>query len=249
MNLAQLQSAFQDHLLRGGDTIHAQILGDGRAAAALRLEAYAGAYTARLVEVLGEGFPAVQASLGVAEFTRRIAAFVHAHPSRSRSARDYGEQLPQWLAGAGAGPRCRGLADLARFEWAVAGAFDAVDQPALTPASLAGLAPRDWPSLRFGFTASLRRLTVTTNAVAWWRFGCAGAPRPPRWRPTCAQQWLVWRQELAVRYRWLSRAETLALDAARDGAAFGEICAARTAREAAAMLHGWCVAGLIARAT
>jgi Putative DNA-binding domain len=248
MKLAQLQSSFQDHLLRGTGTLLAQVVGDARAAAAPRLQAYTGAYLARLVEVLAESFPAVQASLGAAGFARLAADFIRHRPSRVRSARDYGAELPQWLLDAGTGPRRRRIADLARFEWAVAGAFDAADEPALTPASLAGVAPVDWPQLRFGFTPSLRRVQVTSNAVGWWRFACAGTPRPRRWRTTCPQHWLVWRRDLAVLYRRMSRAETLAVDAARAGATFGQLCGDRNAVQAATMLHGWFTAGLVTRA-
>lgn len=257
MKLAPLQEAFQAHLLRGDPAIEREIAGDGRFPTPLRLGVYTAAYTARLVEVLGSSFPAVQAALGERLFTRLIGEFVRQYPSRFRSARSYGEELPQWLSSRLRGPRAWGLRDLARFEWAVAAAFDAADQVALTPASLAGVEPARWPDLRFVFSPTLRRLSVTSNAVAWWRFACADHRRPSRWRATCAQQWLVWRRELAVFYRRLSLSETQALDAALAGCSFGQLCGQSAdsrsmeaaAAQAAALLHGWFSEGLIVGAT
>jgi hypothetical protein len=216
----------------------------------MRLGVYTEAYAARLIEVLAETFPAVQAALGRGLFARLVGEFARHHPSRFRSARDYGAQLPRWLAAHLSGARAPGIADLARFEWTVAGAFDAADQLALTPASLAGIAPAQWPQLRFAYSPSLRRLSVTSNCVAWWKFACAQGPRPSRWRPTRRQQWLVWRQELAVFYRRLSGAESQALDAALAGATFGQLCEQlSTPVVAAAMLQGWFNAGLVVGAS
>jgi hypothetical protein len=246
MKLAQLQQAFQSHVLGGDDVIAAEIAADERFTTSLRLGIYAQAYAARLIEVLAETYPAVQAALGTDLFARLIAEYVKVRPSRFRSARAYGDALPEWLATRLSGPRAAGLADLARFEWAVAGAFDAADDPALEPASLAAVAPARWPALQFAFAPTLRRVNVSSNCVAWWRFACAEQPRPQRWRSTCPQQWLVWRQGLAVFYRRLSRAETSLLDAALAGRAFGELCEQLSdAAAAAALLRGWFEAGLI----
>jgi hypothetical protein len=246
MKLAQLQQSFQDHVLRDDLRIVREISGDERFPTALRLGIYTDAYSTRLIDVLAETFPAVQAALGQGLFARLVGEFAHQHPSRFRSARAYGEELPRWLSSRLTGARARGIADLGRFEWAVAEAFDAVDQPALTPASLAGIASAQWPQLRFAYSPTVRRLRVTSNCVAWWKFACAEASRPSRWRATGIQQWLVWRQELAVFYRHLSRAETQALDAGLAGATFGQLCEAlATPARAASMLQGWFNSGLI----
>jgi hypothetical protein len=246
MKLAQLQQSFQDHVLRDDARIAGEISGDERFPVSMRLGIYTDAYAARLVEVLAETYPAVQAALGAGLFARLVGEFARQHPSRFRSARAYGEELPQWLAAHLSGPRASGIADLARFEWMVAEAFDAANQVALTPASLAGIAPAQWPQLRFAYSSTVHRLSVTSNCVAWWKCACAQASRPSRWRATGIQQWLVWRQELAVFYRRLSRTETQALDASRAGAPFGQLCEQlSTPAVAAAMLQGWFNAGLI----
>ncbi|MEJ0008524.1 MAG: DNA-binding domain-containing protein [Steroidobacteraceae bacterium] len=246
MKLAALQAVFQAHVLQGHAAIVSEIATDERIASALRLKIYTEGYAARLVEVLSETYPAVLAALGPARFARCVRDFARAHPSRFRSARAYGEALSEWLASSHTGPRARGMADLARFEWAVAGAFDAADAPALTPASLAGVEPAQWPTLRFSFSPTVRRLCVSSNCVAWWKFACAEQPRPSRWRSTCVQQWLVWRQELAVFYRPLPLAEMPVLDAALAGQTFGELCEQVSGPAAAAtLLRGWFDAGLI----
>ncbi|HEY6453794.1 MAG TPA: DNA-binding domain-containing protein [Steroidobacteraceae bacterium] len=246
MKLAQLQQSFQDHVLRDDPRIVREISGDERFATAMRLGIYTDAYAARLIEVLAATFPAVQAALGASLFARLVGEFVRQHPSRFRSARAYGEELPRWLRAHLAGTRARGIADLGRFEWAVAGAFDAADQAALTSASLAGLGSAQWPQLRFAYSPTVRRLSVTSNCVAWWQNACADAPRPSRWRSTGIKQWLVWRRDLAVFYRGLCDTETQALDAALAGATFGQLCERlSTPAVAARMLQGWFNAGLI----
>jgi hypothetical protein len=246
MKLAQLQQSFQDHVLRADARIAREIIGDERFPISMRLGVYTDAYGARLIEVLAETFPAVQAALGEAMFAGLVGEFARHHPSRFRSARDYGEELPRWLPAHLAGARAQGIADLARFEWLVASAFDAADQVALTPVSLAGLAPAQWPQLRFIYSPTVRRVSVTSNCVAWWKFACAQASRPSRWRSTGSQQWLVWRQDLAVFYRRLSGAESQVLDAGLAGATFGQLCEQlASAAVAAKMLQDWFNAGLI----
>lgn len=247
MKLEQLQHAFQAHLLRGESGIQDEIIGDARAAVQARLRIYDSAYAARLVEVLGESFPAVRRALGHSRFERCIGEFVRQNPSRFRSARAYGEALSPWLAASLAGPRAHGVAELARFEWAMADAFDAADATALKPASLADIDPAEWSRLQFTFSPTLQRLNLTSNAVAWWRFACAGEPRPGRWRATAGQRWLVWREELAVFYRRLSLTEAQALDAAREGSCFGELCTRLSPAQAARVLHDWFSAGLIVK--
>jgi hypothetical protein len=250
MKLAQLQEAFQAHVLSAAPGIELEVSGDRRFPTALRLGIYGDAYAIRLVEVLAESFPAVQVALGTNRFARLISEFARAHPSRVRSARDYGADLPHWLASRLTGPSAGGIADLARFEWAVAAAFDAADHDALKAETLAGVAPAHWAHLRFTFSPAVRRLRVTSNCVPWWKFAGAQQPRPGRWRRTCGQQWLVWRRELAVFYRRLSQREAQALDAALAGQSFGQLCEqlGEPAR-AAALLHGWFSEGLVIAAS
>jgi hypothetical protein len=246
VKLAQLQQSFQTQVLQGGDAIAGELSADERFTLAVRLGVYTHAYAARLIEALAETFPAVQAALGERQFARQVGDFVRARPSRFRSVRDYGEQLSAWLTSRLGGPRAQGIADLARFEWAMAGAFDAADDPALEPQQLASVEPARWPSLQFTFAPSLRRLSVTSNCLAWWKFACAEQLRPSRWRSTCPQQWLIWRQELAVFYRRLPQAEARALDAALAGRSFGQLCEQLSgAAQAAQLLQGWFNAGLV----
>ncbi|HTC44440.1 MAG TPA: DNA-binding domain-containing protein [Steroidobacteraceae bacterium] len=250
MNLAQLQQCFQAYVLGGDRTIEAQIAGAEHFATELRLGVYSQGYTARLVDVLGESFPAVQAALGATRFAHLVGEFTREHPSRFRSARAYGEELPEWLAQQLTAPRAAGVAELARFEWAMAATFDASDLIPLRPESLAAVDPALWPRLQFAFTPTLQRLTVRSNCVAWWKFACAEQPRPSRWRLTCTQHWLLWRQELAVYYRRLSQAEARSLDAARAGCTFGQLCEPLSGPvAAAALLRRWIGAGLICGAS
>ena len=66
-------------------------------------------------------------------------------------------------------------------------------------------------------------------------------------------QWLLWRQDLRTYFRSLQPEEAAALDAAREGRAFGELCGLLSAQlgeaqapaKAAGFLREWVESGLL----
>jgi hypothetical protein len=107
---------------------------------------YAHAYGARLLEALRGDHPKLEAALGAAQFATLIEGYVAARPPSSFTLRDYGIDLPGWLATADAPPWA---ADLARLERARVEVFDAADQVALSRDEVAALSrPRPWPRCR-----------------------------------------------------------------------------------------------------
>ena len=101
------------------------------------------------------------------------------------------------------------------------------------------------------------RLALEWNAPQIWAALSADGERPAGriGAPRCA--WLLWRQELGSFFRSLTDSEAAALDAAREGWPFGELCGLlceqvgeeRAPPEAATLLRGWVAAGLIAAAS
>jgi len=253
MRLAALQRALQAHILHGDATIAAQVPGTAHFDTATRLAVYRDGYAERLIEALGQTYPALQDSLGAAEFARRVRQLAHESPSRHYSVRYYGQALEALLARELTGARAAGAADLARFEWALAAAFDAPDAPPLSLEQLQRVAPAQWARLRFKTTPSLQMLELQSNAVRFWRAACEGAPRPARWQRRRAQRWVLWRRELAVYFRPLAPDEAAVLDLLRAGATFQRQCAAvaslhgaaRAPVRAAMLLRGWTEEGLL----
>ena len=253
MRLAELQRAFQRNVLDGSRDIESIVAGTDRFPTTERLGVYSGGYAERLSEALAQTYPAIKSALGDREWGRLIDRLAHDQPSRHFSVRRYGSELAALLEDRFKGPKGSALADLARWEWLLAEVFDAADQRALTQVDLAAIAPAEWPQLRFELTPTLRRARLETNAVSWWKWACADAARPARWRLQRPAEWVLWRQELAIYFRPLSAPEGCALETASAGGTFGELCAALSslvaadelAVRAATLLHTWLKEGWV----
>ncbi|HYL02809.1 MAG TPA: DNA-binding domain-containing protein [Steroidobacteraceae bacterium] len=251
--LARVQGDFQDYLLRGTRAIEAQVIGTERVPVAVRLGIYAGAYGSRLTDALASNYPALAKLLGEEDFCALGAAYVRAHDSPYFSIRYYGEGLAEFLAGRAEYAQAPLLAELARWEWALAGVFDAPDAEPIGPGALAGLAPAEWAGLRFAWHPSLRRLALAWNAPQLWKALTGDAERPALEVLATPVEWLAWRRGLDSLFRSLAPGEAAALDAARAGASFGALCEQlaavhgpeRAALEAAALLRTWLESGLV----
>jgi len=255
-DLAHLQGEFQEYLLRGARTIETRVVGSERVPVETRLGIYAGAYGSRLIDALGSSYPALAALLGEEDFRILGAKYVRAHDSRHFSIRNYGDALEEFLGTHADYADVPLLAELARWEWLLCAVFDAADAEPLAVAALARVAPADWPGLRFTFHPSVRRVALSWNAPQVWKALTEGGERPELRVAAEPVEWLAWRQDLRNYFRSLEPAEAGALDAARQGASFGELCerlaatcgAERTAAEAAALLARWLGDGLIVAA-
>lgn len=249
--LAHLQGEFQEYLLRGAPAVEAQVLGSARVPVATRLGIYAGAYRSRLADALAANYPALAKLLGAADFATLAVDYVRAHDSPFFSIRYYGDQLPAFLAAHEDYTAAPVLAELARWEWTMTCVFDAADAAPLAHTELASIPPQRWARLRFVWHPSVHRLELAWNVPQLWQALSDDAARPPA--TLQAASWLLWRRELATYFRSLSAAEAAALDAARSGWPFAELCEllceevgeAQAAAQAAELLRGWLAAGLI----
>jgi hypothetical protein len=254
--LANLQTEFQDYLLRGQRAVEAQVVGSARVPVATRLAIYGNAYSSRLVEALATNFPALAALLGEADFERLAADYVRTHDSRFFSIRYYGDELERFLATHADYAEAPVLAELARWEWTLGGVFDAPDAAALGRAALAGVPPAQWAQLRFAWHPSVRRVALSWNVPQLWQALTAGSERPPATLSAQPLEWLLWREQVSSYFRSLPHPESVALDAALRGRSFGELCELLAAElgeqaasaQAATLLGGWIDAGLIVRA-
>ena len=251
--LNPLQRAFSAYLLTGAEEIRDEIRPSARADLGVLLDVYRNAYSARLVEVLANDFSGLKALVGEAEFEWLARAYITAHPSRGFSVRTVGERLAEFLAGTDPWARRPALADMAAFEWALAGAFDAGDAEPVRIEDLAAVPPVAWAGLIFAFHPSVRLLGLATDAPDAWKARNEGRrPEPPAPR---AADWLVWRQGLEVKFRPLEPDESAALSGAMAGEDFSSICERladhgpddQAAFRAAGLIRVWIEAGLIAR--
>lgn len=254
--LPELQAQFQSFLLGRDRAIERHTVGSDRLPACDRLAVYADAYRLRLLEVLGDDFPGLHGMIGDTAFEALAAAYIGAYPSDHPSVRWFGRRLSAFLREAEPYRDQPLLAEMADFEWAQGEVMDAADSDGLGADDLGSIAPESWPYLRFGFQCALRRLDLDWNVPALWQAvhdGVETPPRPERFDSPTA--WLLWRKDLQVHWRSLDGDEAYAIDAARDGLAFGEICEGLLVRtrddqvpvRAAGFLKQWVTDELIAR--
>ena len=259
MQLRDLQLELQRDLLGQESAIAGAIVDAPPLPIESRLGIYRHAYRARLIEALGEVYPALHRLLGDEVFQSAGAAFVETHPSEHRSVRWYGGELAEFLAGSEPFAGQPWLSELARFEWLLAEVFDSEDAVAIDRTALATVDPERWAALRFAFHPSVRRLRLSWNTVALWQ-ALSNEEEPPAPAPTPTPvhsaepvHWLVWRQDLRNYFRSLDAPEVAALDAASRGATFTGICETLTALlpeeevplRAATLMATWTDSGIL----
>jgi hypothetical protein len=252
MRLPALQRAFASYLMQGEPALRWAVRPSSKADIDTLLGVYRHGYSARLVEVLGNDFPAVKALLGEAEFDRMARAYLAAHPSRGFSVRSFGDALAEFLRETPSYAERPALADMAAFEGALADAFDAADAEPIGIEDLARMPAPAWPSLTFQFHPSARLLSLRTQAPEAWSEQNEGRPSTD---PAAREgHWLVWRQALEVKYRRLDQDESAALRAAIEGDDFSALCEVLLEQgsedqapfRAAGLIRVWIEAGLIA---
>jgi hypothetical protein len=251
--LAGLQRDLQRHVLDGDVAIAQAVNSTPAVPAATRLAVYSNAYRIRLADALEANMPHLRELLGDEEFGAVAGRYIDAHPSQFASIRWFGDRLAQELEHSHAAQPW--VAELARWEWALAASFDAEDAAALGIESLGSVAPGDWGELRLEFHPSVQLLELRSNAQALFKALSENQPAPQPAILERPQPWLLWRQDLKTQYRSLEPAETAALEVMRGGGSFGEMCEAlcewHEADEvplvAAGMLKRWIVEELLIR--
>jgi hypothetical protein len=251
--LQALQLEIQRYVLRADELAVDRVHDGVRATAGECLGIYAEAYRLRFLGVLRADYPALRALLGDDAFDALARDYIEDHPSRHFSVRHFGTDLADHLA---RHPRCRDrayLSELAALEWTLGEAFDAADRQPLDQADLAAIPPADWGEMCLELHPSVNRLDLRWNAPALRQSFNEGEPMPPPAAAPDAVPWLVWRNGLETYFRSLSPDEAWALDAARRGLSFGDICDGlcewideeRAALRGAGLLHRWVTDGMV----
>ena len=131
-----------------------------------RVGVYHDMYLARMREALESDYPGLARFLGPRAWERLVAAYVHAHPSRSYTLDVLGWRLPDFVRTARV-PRPAFCHDLARLEWAVSEVFDAEEAPPLSEPDVASVAPGAWERARLVPVPALRLLVLDHDAGAF----------------------------------------------------------------------------------
>lgn len=160
-----------------------------------RVQIYADAYLARLVEALEEDFPAVCRWVGHRRFHELCRAYLERHPSRSRSLNPLGRKLPRFL------PR-GGARDLARTEVAMSEVFDAEPAEPLKPPDFGTRSPEALAAVRLAFVPAFRLLELDhavnpyIDAVRRERDDVPALRRKRSWVAVYRKDFQVWRMDL-----------------------------------------------------
>jgi len=215
MTLVQLQRDFRAYIVAGSPAVEAAIAEDARRGLAV----YHHAFRANLIACLKDTFEKTAAWLGEDAFERAALAHIEAHPPASWTMSDYGGDFEDTLAARY--PADPEVAELAWLDWRLRRAFDGPDSEIQDPAGLADL---DWERavLRLAPTLALRE--VETNAPALWSGMAEDAEPPPAVMLDERSGLAVWRRDLIPQFRTLEIVEHRALERARSGATFGDIC-------------------------
>ena len=249
--LNHIQTLFQQRLLAGEPDILGHLTDGGPF-----MKVYDDAYIIRLVEVMGEDFPAVHTLLGDARFHKAVTDYIRTRPSTRRSVRWLGEGFPRWLRKTTPWQATPMLADMAAFEWALGLAFDAADCDPIGADILAAVPPEAWGALRFDFHPALHSCDLAFD-VAPFQQAVAGESEPDALPEALGTPgtWAVWRDQesLMVRYRPLPADEGAGLSVLRRDGDFAHLCevvaasgeAETAALRAAGLLRHWLEAGWI----
>jgi hypothetical protein len=132
-----------------------------------RLDIYAQAYYARLLECLREEFPALRHAVGDEAFDALAFGYLQQHPSSSYTLADLGSAFPDYLQATrdpadGDWPQL--LIDLARLERTYSEVFDGPGcerGPQLTAADLQAIPPEHWPQARLQMAPCFRLLELS----------------------------------------------------------------------------------------
>jgi hypothetical protein len=227
VTLAALQAAFQAAIMAGRAEDPAIVGALSKPAAADRKTAfgvYVGAYRLRLSEYLQEDYGALRALIGEKRFRALVEDYIVANPSRSRNARYYSSRLPEFMRGSAKWRNDARAVAIAALERALSDAFDAADAAPCSLETLAAFSAQDWPRLAFAFHPSLSMIEAPAGAAEL--YGALTAEErgdlPPPGKGT--EIVAVWRSGFDPSYRTLDSDEHLALNEARAGKSFGDIC-------------------------
>jgi hypothetical protein len=197
-----------------------------------RLEIYARAYFARLLECLRAEFPITAKAVGEELFDQFAVGYLERYPSRSYTLDHLGARFPQFLAETRpVDPDSDAswldfLVDLARLEWNIAEVFDgpgAEGVALLDKDQILAIPPECWADVRLEPVPCLRVVSLDFPMHDYYRALRKGLEAIP---PDREQTFLaITRRNYVVRHIRLSPTEGTLLNSILAGASLGEAIA------------------------
>lgn len=222
--LRALQQGFQAYVLGDASAPPATVDATGAVSAEDRLNVYAEAIRLRFLDVLGQDYPGLHALAGDDQFRSLGLAYVAAHPSHHPSIRWFGGHLPAFLHSTAPWRDHPVLGEMAQFEWAKGELLDAADSPVVRIEDVAAIPPDRWAGIRPRLKPAVRRLALEWNVPSLWKAIDGEDAPPPPTRTERAVDWLLWREDIVVRWRSIDPDEAWALRHCEAGEGFGSIC-------------------------
>jgi hypothetical protein len=222
-----LSDEAQNHLHVTPEAIETVINPSQRQTSLERLEIYARAYYARLIECLRGEFPMLVATLGEPLFDQFAAGYLQAHPSQGYTLTRLGERFANYLAATQPASEQDAwlgfLVELARLEWCFNEVFDGPGperQSTLSAEALRILSAEEWPDCCLLPVDGLRLLSFDYPVHEIYQALRRGEqPPPPAERPI---HLVVWRRDYIVRHDELSPVQFVLLEALVEGQCIGE---------------------------
>ncbi|HEY8213435.1 MAG TPA: DNA-binding domain-containing protein [Methylocystis sp.] len=232
MKLADFQSLFQARVLAGSGEADKPLLDKLQssprgAAPQTLLGVYQIGYRIRLADFVSEDHPGLRAILGDEIFDALVDDYIDERPSHDPNARWFTTGLPDFMRESARWRENAAAISMALFERAMVDAFDSRDETPLPVQALAEFPPEDWPHLAFAFDPSLTLLELTAGTVEAY-YAAVGDEAQAQVDKSASSDRLeyaaVWRVDHESAYRQLEPDEYVALNEARAGQAFGDIC-------------------------
>lgn len=232
MKLADFQSLFQERVLAGSGEADKPLLKKLRssprgATPETLLDVYQTGYRIRLADFVSQDHPGLRAILGDETFEALVDDYIDWRPSREPNARFFTTRLPDFMRENSPWRDDARAVSMALFERATVDAFDAADETSLAVQALADFTPEDWPRLAFDFDPSLTLLELAAGTVRAYDAAINEEEAEKVDAPAAGDQVeyaAVWRVAYESAYRQLEPDEYVALNEARAGQAFGDIC-------------------------
>ncbi|WP_281556718.1 DNA-binding domain-containing protein [Thalassomonas sp. RHCl1] len=221
--LEKLQQQMIDYLTCDDESISDNIISQGSIDNHTRLNIYKNAYRMRLKETLDTDHEILGLYLGDELFEQMVDGYIDLYPSRYTSLRQYGDNLPEFLATQVPFADFPLLSELARFERLLLTAFDAADVNRFALEHLQSIAHDLWPSLIFHFHPSVQLTFMHWNSVeSWQALKTEQAPEPAREHNSC---WLLWRnRDKLTEFRSISEEEAGLFQMILAGEDFSALC-------------------------
>lgn len=200
-----------------------------------RLEVYANAYYARLIECLQAEFPVFRQTVGDDLFAEFAVDYLRRYPSQSYTLGELGARFVRFLTETRPVPQDAAdwsdfLIDLARLERTLSEVFDGPGcetKPPLGLAEILAIDPKLWPQVRLTPAPCLRLLALRFPLNDYYTVIKSGNEAP---LPQAAESWIaITRRDYVVRRYGLSRPQFILLTELERGQTVGEAIVAAAA--------------------